>query len=107
MALRPGRVRERNGWPVSLGDRIVATLPRRALNDPSVHQQALDEADLTHVKANRYLRALAKRLNPEELIEFLMGKCYGTSPGNARVYYPPTAPGFPSEEDPLAPTQEP
>ena len=74
---------------LSLADRVLATLPRKSLVDASVHQQALDEADLTHVKADRYLRALAKRLSPEELCEFIVGKCYANTPGNARVYYVP------------------
>ena len=35
---------------MSLADRVLATLPRKSLVDASVHQQALDEADLTHVE---------------------------------------------------------
>jgi hypothetical protein len=73
----------------SLGDRIVATLPRKPLVEPSVHQRALDDANLTHLAIGRYLHSLAKRLSPEEYVAFLLEKGYPNSPGNARVYYAP------------------
>jgi hypothetical protein len=73
----------------SIADRIVDRVEESAHSSvpKSIYQIALDESDVNHVRAERLFRALAKRLSPDELVEFLMRKCYPDSPGNARVFY--------------------